>query len=277
MGTLYIVGTPIGNLGDMTFRAVETLKSVDFICAEDTRVTAKLLNHFEIKKPLVSYYEHNAKRESPLIAERILNGENAAIVTDAGMPCISDPGELLVRECAEKGVQVTVVPGATAVMSAAAVSGLPTRHIAFHGFLSTEKKERQAQLAAVKNSTDTLVFYEAPHKLVGTLEDMLAFFGDRKISLCRELTKIHEEIYRTTLAQAVEHYKAEEPRGEFVLVIEGMAEQSESIDSIESALEQVGKLAESGMRPADACREIAKVSSFSKGELYSAYLERSGK
>lgn len=272
MGTLYIVGTPIGNLGDMTFRAVETLKSVDFICAEDTRVTAKLLNHFEIKKPLVSYHEHNARRESERIAERIMSGENAAIVTDAGMPCISDPGELLVKECAAKGVTVTVVPGATAVMSAAAVSGISTKHIAFHGFLPTEKKERQAMLAAVKNSSDTLIFYEAPHKLVGTLEDMLAFFGDRHISLCRELTKIHEEIDRTTLSRAAEHYKANEPRGEFVLVIEGTEEVSENVDSLEAALEQVKKLAENGMRPADACREIAKVSPFSKGELYSAYL-----
>ncbi|MCR5121492.1 MAG: 16S rRNA (cytidine(1402)-2'-O)-methyltransferase [Ruminococcus sp.] len=277
MGILYIVGTPIGNLGDMTFRAVETLKSVDFICAEDTRVTAKLLNHFEIKKPLVSYHEHNARRESARIAERILNGENAAIVTDAGMPCISDPGELLVRECADRDITVTVVPGATAAMSAAAVSGLPTRHIAFHGFLSTDKKERRAQLAAVKNSTDTLVFYEAPHKLSATLDDLLTFLGDRRVSLCRELTKLHEEIFRTTLSEAAAYYKDKEPRGEFVLVIEGSAELSENEDSIESALEQVKGLAENGMRPADACREIAKVTRFSKGELYTAFLEENGK
>ena len=272
MGTLYIVGTPIGNLGDMTYRAVETLKSVDFICAEDTRVTAKLLNHFEIKKPLVSYHEHNAAEAGKRVTARLLSGEDAAIVTDAGMPCISDPGEMLVRECAEAGIDVKVVPGPTAAMSAAAVSGLSTRHIAFHGFLPADKKERRSVLASVKDSTDTLIFYEAPHKLRNTLSDMLGFLGDRRIALCRELTKMHEEVRRTTLSQAVEYYRENEPRGEFVLAVEGNTEQSEKADTIESALEQVTKLAESGMRPADACREIAKVTGFSKGELYSAYL-----
>ena len=274
MGILYIVGTPIGNLGDMTYRAVETLKSVDFICAEDTRVTAKLLNYFEIKKPLVSYHEHNAGAVGEQIAQRILSGETAAVVTDAGMPCISDPGELLVKRCAELGVEVKVVPGPTAAMSAIAISGLSTQNFSFRGFLSVNKKQRQAHLAAIRDCTDTLIFYEAPHKLEATLSDLLAFLGDRRVSLCRELTKIHEEVRRTTLSEAVEYYKTNKPKGEFVLVIEGArAEEYENTDSIEAALAQVAALAEKGMRPADACREIAKVSPFSKGELYTAYLE----
>lgn len=275
MGTLYIVGTPIGNLGDMTYRAVETLKAVDFICAEDTRVTAKLCNYFEIKKPLVSYHEHSVGAVGEQIAQRILNGESAAVVTDAGMPCISDPGELLVRRCAELGIDVKVVPGPTAAMSAVAVSGLSTSAFSFRGFLSVNKKQRTALLAALRSCPDTLVFYEAPHKLSATLCDMLKYFGDRKIALCRELTKIHEEVVRTTLSEAAEFYKTNKPKGEFVLVIEGAKEdESENTDSLTSALAQIFDLAEKGMRPADACREIAKVSNFSKGELYSAYLEK---
>ena len=235
MGILSVVGTPIGNLGDMTYRAVETLEKADFICAEDTRVTAKLLNYFDIKTPLVSYHEHNAKQVGESILNRIMAGENAAIVTDAGMPCISDPGELLVKLCAENGVKVEVVPGPSAVVSALAISGL----------------------------------YEAPHKLIYTLKDMLEYFGDRRISLCRELTKIHEEVFRTTLAQAVEYYEANKPKGEFVLVIEGAKEDELCpAENIEEALEQVKALVEKGMRGADACREIAKATGFSKGELY---------
>lgn len=274
MGILYVVGTPIGNLSDMTYRAVETLNSVDFICAEDTRVTAKLLNYFDIKKPLISYHEHNAQTAGGGIIERIMNGENAAIVTDAGMPCISDPGELLVRQCAENGVKVCVVPGPTAAMSAIAVSGLNTKNFSFRGFLSVNKKQRNAHLAQIRDCPDTLIFYEAPHKLLSTLTDMLNFFGDRRISLCRELTKIHEEIIRTTLSQAVEFYAENKPKGEFVLIVEGArTTETDSADTIETALGQVKSLAANGMRPADACREIAKVSPFSKGELYAAYLE----
>lgn len=273
MGILYVVGTPIGNLSDMTYRAVETLGSVDFICAEDTRVTAKLLNYFEIKKPLVSYHEHNARQAGEEIISRIAAGENAAIVTDAGMPCISDPGELLVRQCAENGIQVSVVPGPTAAMSAIAISGLNTKNFSFRGFLSVNKKQRNAHLAQIKDCPDTLIFYEAPHKLLNTLTDMLSFFGDRRISLCRELTKIHEEVRRTTLAEAVEYYTVNKPKGEFVLIVDGAREEEDgSADTLGAALEQVRKLSESGMRPADACREIAKVSPFSKGELYTAYL-----
>ncbi len=273
MGKLYLVGTPIGNLGDMTYRAVETLKNADFICAEDTRVTAKLLNHFEIKKPLVSYHEHNARQAGEGICSRILAGEDAAIVTDAGMPCISDPGEQLVKLCAEKGITVEVVPGPTAAMSAVAISGLDTSRFQFEGFLPVPKKQRHLRLAAVKDSTATLIFYEAPHKLRGTLDDLLSFLGDRKISLCRELTKLHEEVIRTTLSEAVSYYRDKEPRGEYVLVVQGAAEAS-SAGTIEEALEQVKALVDKGMRGADACKQVAAATGFSKGELYNMLLDK---
>lgn len=274
MSKLYLVGTPIGNLGDMTYRAVETLKSVDFICAEDTRVTAKLLNYFNIKTPLISYHEHNAKTAGETVVKRILSGENAAIVTDAGMPCISDPGEDLVKLCAEQGVEINVVPGPSAVVSALAVSGLDTSRFAFEGFLSVTKKQRYAHLAQVKNCTSTMIFYEAPHKLIYTLKDMLEYFGDRKISLCRELTKIHEEAFRTTLSEAVRYYTVNKPKGEFVLVIEGAkAEDILKPETIEQAYEQVKNLVSKGMRGADACKEIAKSTGFSKGELYALLVE----
>ena len=274
MGKLYVVGTPIGNLGDMTYRGVETLEKVDFICAEDTRVSAKLLNYFEIKTPLISYHEHNAAQVGEGICDRIAAGEDAAIITDAGMPCISDPGELLVKMCAQRGIRVEVVPGPSAVISGLAISGLDTKNFQFEGFLSVTKKQRQEHLAAVKNSTRTLIFYEAPHKLLNTLEDMLKFFGDRKISLCRELTKLHEEVIRTTLSQAVEMYREVKPKGEFVLVIEG-ARESDIVpaETIEQALQQVKALMEKGMRGADACKEIAKATGFAKGELYTRLLE----
>ena len=273
MGKLYVVGTPIGNLGDMTYRAVETLKSVSFICAEDTRVTAKLLNYFEIKTPLVSYHEHNARQAGEGIVARILGGEDAAIVTDAGMPCISDPGEDLVRLCAERGVKVEVVPGPTAAMSAMAVSGLDTKRFQFEGFLSVNKKQRLERLALVKDSTATLIFYEAPHKLLQTLEDMLEFFGDRRIALCRELTKLHEEIVRTTLSEAAAFYKENPPKGEFVLVIEG-AEEKAAAETLEEAFARVEELVSKGVRGADACKQIAKATGFSKGELYSMLLDK---
>ncbi len=274
MGKLFLVGTPIGNLGDMTYRAVETLQSVDFICAEDTRVTAKLLNYFNIKTPLISYHEHNAKTAGQTVVNRILSGENAAIVTDAGMPCISDPGEDLVKLCAEQGIEINVVPGPSAVVSALAVSGLDTSRFAFEGFLSVTKKQRYAHLAQVKNCTSTMIFYEAPHKLIYTLKDMLEYFGDRKISLCRELTKIHEEAFRTTLSEAVEYYTVNKPKGEFVIVIEGAkAEDILKAETIEQAYEQVKNLVSKGMRGADACKEIAKSTGFSKGELYALLVE----
>lgn len=273
MGKLYVVGTPIGNLGDMTFRAVETLKSVDFICAEDTRVTAKLLSHFEIKKPLISYHEHNAAQAGRQIIGRLLSGENAAIVTDAGMPCISDPGEQLVSLCIDHGISVEVVPGPTAMASALAVSGLPTARFQFEGFMPVDKKARTQRLAEVEKSTATLIFYEAPHKLRRTLGDLLTYLGDRRISLCRELTKLHEEVIRTTLSEAIELYSENEPKGEFVLVVEGAREQAQT-ETIEQAYEQAKQLVDKGMRAADACKQIARATGFSKAELYAMFIDK---
>ncbi len=268
-GILYVVGTPIGNLGDFTFRAVETLKSVDFICAEDTRVTVKLLNHFEIKKPLVSYHEHSVRQVSEGIVSRILGGENCAVVSDAGMPCISDPGEDLVVLCAENGIRTEVIPGPTAMASAVAISGLTTSRFSFEGFLSVTKKQRYDHLQSVAKDTHTLIFYEAPHKLIATLNDMLQYFGDRKISICRELTKIHEEVIRTTLSKAVEYYKAVNPRGEFVLVVNGYVPDEEEGMTIDDAIEQVKKLIDKGEKAVDACKTVAKLTGFKKSELYS--------
>lgn len=276
MGILYVVGTPIGNLGDMTYRAVETLKNVDLICAEDTRVTLKLLNHFGIKKPMVCYQEHNAAQSGEEILARLQSGQNAAIVTDAGMPCISDPGEKLVKLCAENDIKVEVVPGPSAVISALAISGLGTSRFRFEGFLSVNKRQRFDHLAQVKNAQETLIFYEAPHKLHKTLRDMLEYFGDRKISLCRELTKLHEEVVRTTLSEAVKLYPDKGVKGEFVLVIEGASEDEViAPETIEQAFEQVQLLVEKGVRGADACKEIAKATGFSKGELYAMLVEAS--
>lgn len=273
-GKLYVVGTPIGNLSDMTFRAIETLKEVDFVACEDTRVSAKLLNYFDIKKQLVSYYEHNSKVSGEHIISKLLAGENCAVITDAGMPCISDPGEDLVKLCYENNIPVYVVPGPSAVISALAISGINTSRFSFEGFLSTTKRNRYEHLASVANNTNTLIFYEAPHKLLSTLKDMLTYFGDRKISICRELTKIHETVFRTTLCKAVEHYTENTPKGEFVLIIEGAsAKNTEENLTIEGALEKVQELIEKGMRATDACKEIAKITEFSKGDLYSLYLD----
>lgn len=271
-GTLYVVGTPIGNLSDITPRALETFEMVDFIACEDTRVSGKLFSHFGIKKPLVSYHEHSQKSVEDSILSRLILGENGAVVTDAGMPCISDPGEDLVRACAENGIDVRVVPGPSAVISALAVSGLITSRFTFEGFLSTTKRQRQEHLGSLKAERRTMIFYEAPHKLKTTLDDMYAFFGDRKISLCRELTKMHEEIIRTTLKGAIEMYRENSPRGEYVLVLEGSQEKEETVDTIDKALLLVKELINNGMRGADACKEIAKTTPFSKGELYTALL-----
>lgn len=271
-GKLYIVGTPIGNLADMTFRGVETLKAVDFICAEDTRVTLKLLNHFEIKKSLVSYHEHSTKYVSDGIVERIMNGENCAVVTDAGMPCISDPGEDLVRICAEKGIEIVAVPGPSAAVSALAISGLPTSRFAFEGFLSTSKKQRYEHLESVSADRHTLIFYEAPHKLIQTLEDMLEYLGDRRISLCREITKHYEEVIRTTVSGALELYRDKSPKGEYVLIVEGAKEAPPCEKTIEDAVSDVNVLIERGMKPTDACKEVAKLTGFKKSELYNKLL-----
>lgn len=269
-GKLYVVGTPIGNLGDITYRAVETLGKVDFICAEDTRVTVKLLNHFDIKKPLVSYHEHSVRQVSENIIERILSGESCAVVSDAGMPCISDPGEDLVRLCAEKDIPIEVVPGPTAMASAVAISGLSTSRFTFEGFLSVTKKQRYSHLEEVAQDTHTLIFYEAPHKLVATLTDMLDYFGDRKISLCRELTKIYEEVIRTTISGAIEYYKEKNPKGEYVLIIEGYNKESEFAElTLEDAVAEAQKLIDGGMRAVDACKEAAKITGFKKSDIYS--------
>lgn len=272
MGTLFVVGTPIGNLGDLSPRAVQTLQDCDFIAAEDTRVSLKLLNHFGIKKPMVSYYEHNLRERGEQILQRIEAGEACAVITDAGMPCISDPGEDLVRICAERGVKVVVVPGPSAVISALAVSGLVTSRFAFEGFLSVKRTSRFEHLEQVKHDTRTLIFYEAPHKLLATLKDMFAVFGDRRISLARELTKIHEEVRRTTLKEAVEWYSANAPRGEFVLVIEGAVPEEETPPTMEEAVEMVKTLANGGLSLSDAARDVARQTGYKKGQLYKAAL-----
>ncbi len=269
MSVLYIVGTPIGNLSDFSPRAVETLQKVDFIAAEDTRVSLKLLTHFGIQKPLISYHEHNLRERGEYILSRIENGESCAIVTDAGMPCISDPGEDLVRLCAERGIEMHVVPSPTAAMSALAISGLPTSRFSFEGFLSVTKKQRREHLDEVKYFRRTLIFYEAPHKLVYTLEDMLEAFGDRRIALCRELTKIHEEVLRGTISEMIEYYKEKSPKGEYVLIIEGAKEEEQQEEiTLEKACEMAQNLIDNGKKASDACKEIAKLTGFAKSEIY---------
>ena len=269
-GKLYVVGTPIGNLSDLSPRAVEVLSEIDFIAAEDTRVTLKLLSRFDIKKPLVSYYEHNIRERGEQITQRILNGENCAVVSDAGMPCISDPGEDLVRLCYEQGIEVTVIPGPSAVVSALAISGKKTSRFCFEGFLSTAKKQRSEHLKQLENEERTMIFYEAPHKLKATLEDMQKVWGDRNISLCRELTKIHEEVIRTSFSKALEMYEQISPRGEYVLIIEGKQEEKAEEIAIEDALKLVRELVDSGEKLTDACKQISKKTGFSKSELYNA-------
>ena len=268
-GTLYVVGTPIGNLSDFSPRAVETLQEVDFIAAEDTRVTLKLLNHFGIKKPMVSYHEHNLRERGEMIIDRIALGENAAVVSDAGMPCISDPGEDLVRLAAERGIPAVVIPGPSAAISALCLSGLSTSRFAFEGFLSTSKQNRREHLLSLKNDRHTLIFYEAPHKLLATLSDMLATFGDRRIAIARELTKIHEEVLRTTLSGALEYFKEKAPRGEFVLIIEGAAEEASEELTLEQAVAMAKEFVEGGMRPTEAAKQAAAASGFKKSEIYS--------
>lgn len=272
MSILYVVGTPIGNLQDFSPRAVEILNSVDFIAAEDTRVTLKLLNHFEIKKPMVSYYEHNLRERGEYILSRIAGGETCAIVSDAGMPCISDPGEDLVKLCAAAGIPVQVIPGPSAVISAIALSGLSTSRFTFEGFLSTNKKSRMDHLESLTEETRTMVFYEAPHKLLNTLKDMSRYFGGtRKISICHELTKIHEEVIRTTLEEAVARYEDVVIKGEFVLVIEGYLKQEEEI-TLEQAIEKAQSLVDSGMKATEAAKKVAKETSFSKSDIYKSLL-----
>lgn len=271
-GKLYVVGTPIGNLSDFSPRAVETLASVDFIAAEDTRVTLKLLNHFEIKKPMVSYFEHNRRERGEIILERIKSGENCAIVTDAGMPAISDPGEDLVDLCLSNGITVESVPGPTAFATAMAMSGLPSGRFTFEGFLSVNKPSRREHLEEIVSERRTMVFYEAPHKLTATLKDLYKYLGDRRIALIKELTKIHETVERTTLSEACEKYSAQTPKGEFVIVIEGSTEPKQKEVSLDEAVALAKGLVESGMAINDAAKEIAKETKLKKGDIYKALL-----
>lgn len=273
-GILYVVGTPIGNLSDFSPRAQEILSEVDFIAAEDTRVTLKLLNHFDIKKPMVSYFEHNKYQRGEMICQRIEAGETCALVSDAGMPAISDPGEMLVAQCAERGIPVLVVPGPSAVVSALATSGLPTGRFTFEGFLSTAKKSRREHLEEVRGEKRTMVFYEAPHKLLTTLEDMLSAWGNRRIAIVRELTKIHEEVRRTTLEEAVTFYRENTPKGEFVLVVEGAKPEETEEMTLEQAVELARNLMEQGYSASEAAKEAAKASSLKKGELYRKLMEQ---
>ena len=268
-GTLYLVATPIGNLGDFSPRAVETLETVDFIAAEDTRVSVKLLNHFEIKKPLISYHEHNHVSAGQAILKRLLAGESCALVTDAGTPAISDPGEDLVRLCAENGVEILSIPGCCAAVNALAVSGLPTGRFTFEGFLTVNKKSRREHLDSLKNEERTMIFHEAPHKLCTTLNDLCAAFGpERRVALCRELTKLHEEVLRTTLAGAVEHYAATPPKGEFVLIVEGAPEEAPEEISLEDGVQRVLALRGEGLSMKDAARQVAAETGLGKNELY---------
>ena len=274
-GTLYLVATPIGNLGDFSPRAAETLAAVDFIAAEDTRVSVKLLNHFQIKKPLVSYHEHNHVSAGQAILRRLLAGESCALVTDAGTPAISDPGEDLVRLCAENGVTVLAIPGCCAAVNALAVSGLPTGRFTFEGFLTVNKKSRRERLESLKNEERTMIFHEAPHKLRTTLADLRDAFGPgRKIALCRELTKLHEETCRTTLGEAADAYRDREPKGEYVLVVAGCPPRETAAVTVEEAVEQVLRLVDQGARLKDAAREVAEHTGLSKNELYAAALDR---
>lgn len=274
-GILYLVATPIGNLGDFTPRAVETLEAADFIAAEDTRVSVKLLNHFHIKKPLVSYHEHNHVTAGQAVLARLLAGESCALVTDAGTPAISDPGEDLVRLCAENGVEVRAVPGCCAAVNALAVSGLPTGRFTFEGFLTVNKKSRREHLDSLRDETRTMIFHEAPHKLRTTLDDLEEAFGpERKIALCREMTKLHEEVIRCTLAEAVAYYAENPPKGEYVLVVAGAEPKTGAAVTLEEGATQVLSLKEQGMRLKDAVKEVAEHTGLSKNELYAAALEK---
>ena len=267
-GRLYVVGTPIGNLSDFSPRAVQTLQEVDFIAAEDTRVTVKLLNRFDIHTPMVSYHKYNSRERGEEICRRLLDSENCAIVTDAGMPCISDPGELLVQKCAELGIEVCAVPGPTAVASALAISGLPTGRFTFEGFLSVNKVSRREHLNSLVKEQRTMIFYEAPHKLPNTLRDLYEAFGNRKLSIVRELTKIHDQVIRTTLEEAAVKYADGSVKGEIVLVIEGAKETGQQPEKLEEAVALAKARVDGGMSPSAAAKEAAELTGFKKGLIY---------
>lgn len=272
-GMLYLVPTPIGNLSDISIRCRETLEQADFIAAEDTRVSLKLLNHLGIKKPLISYFEHNKSLKGEMIVQRILTGETCALVSDAGSPAISDPGEELVKQCAEAGITVCAIPGPCAVITALSISGQATGRFCFEGFLSTAKKSRREHLESLIGEQRTMIFYEAPHKLLNTLEDMAGVFGaDRPISLCRELTKLHEEVIRTTLGGAIELYASQPPKGEFVLVVAGAEPAEETVATEEDAVKRVKELMDGGMSRKDAVKQAAQELRLPKNVVYDAAL-----
>lgn len=272
-GKLYVVGTPIGNLSDFSKRAIETLQNVDFIAAEDTRVTVKLLNHFGINKPMLAYYEHNKKERGGDVIARLLGGENCALVSDAGMPAISDPGEDLVRMAYEYGIEVESVPGPSALITALAISGMKSGRFCFEGFLSVNKPSRRAHLNEIKKEKRTMIFYEAPHKLPATLKDMFEAFGNRKLAIVRELTKLHEEVIHTTLQEAKDMYNEEhKPRGEYVLIIEGYDDSSDSEYTFETAVELAKSYVKEGNSASTAAKMAASETGFKKGEIYKSLL-----
>lgn len=272
-GKLYVVGTPIGNLGDLSPRAAETLEKVNFIAAEDTRVTVKLLNHLGIKKEMLSYYEHNKNSKGGYIIDRILNGESCALVSDAGMPAISDPGEDLVREAEIRGVEIESVPGPSALITALSISGMPSGRFCFEGFLSMNRISRREHLEGLKNEKRTMIFYEAPHKLIATLNDFLKTFGNRKIAIVRELTKIHETVFKTDLEEAVSYYNENTPKGEFVLIIEGKTEEVKEY-TLDDALEIANRLISDGQSTSAAAKEASSVTGLKKGDIYKLILEQ---
>ena len=273
-GMLYLVPTPIGNLSDISPRCRQTLAEADFIAAEDTRVSLKLLNHLELKKSLVSYHEHNKAESGEKILARLLAGETCALMTDAGSPAISDPGEDLVRLCAEHGVTVCAIPGPCALVTALSISGLPTGRFTFEGFLSVNKKSRQEHLTGLKDETRTMIFYEAPHKLLATLQDLSAAFGaERRISLCRELTKLHEEVVRTTLGEALIKYTETPPKGEFVLIVAGAPETVKESASEGDAAARVAQLIAQGLSRKDAVRQTAAELGLPKNVVYDIALK----
>ena len=273
-GMLILVPTPIGNLGDISPRAAEALEQADFIAAEDTRVSIKLLNHLGLKKQLVSYHEHNKQESGPHILSRLQNGESCALVTDAGTPAISDPGEDLVRLCRENGVPVTAIPGPCAAITALAISGLPTGRFTFEGFLSVNKRSRREHLQSLLEETRTMIFYEAPHKLLTTLSDMQETFGsDRPICLCRELTKLHEEAVKTTIGQALSYYQENSPRGEYVLIVGGAAPKVQAAPSMEDCIHRVNDLRASGLSMKDAVKQVSKDAGIPRNTLYDAALQ----
>ncbi|MEG0770890.1 MAG: 16S rRNA (cytidine(1402)-2'-O)-methyltransferase [Clostridia bacterium] len=269
---LYLVCTPIGNLEDITLRAIRILNEVDFIACEDTRVTIKLLNHFKIKKPLISYYQHNEKTASNVIIERLLAGENAALVTDAGMPAISDPGEEIVRECLERNVPFTVIPGPSACVSALVLSGQNTGRFTFEGFLSVNTKSRKEHLEELSKLQNTIIMYEAPHKLIKTLKDLYKTLGNRSITIIRELTKIYEEVIKTTLEEAQNLYTEKSPKGEFVLIIEGSQNKEEKA-SMEQVSNTFNSLIKEGYSKSSAIKELASIYPIKKNELYDLFIK----